>query len=82
MTLRERAAGLLRKAADGKALSREEVHALAWGWLEVTGGNVALAVLDGGGFEVARTIEFCGRIIDWCADVDGAVTDAKRTPPC
>jgi hypothetical protein len=63
VTLADRAEAILRGAATGEAISRDEAHGLARDWLAATAGDVALAVLTGGELEAARIVELCERII-------------------
>jgi hypothetical protein len=53
-TLRERAESILRRAAGGEALPRDEVEALAREWLAAVGAKAALDVLTGGDVKAGR----------------------------
>ena len=57
------ASRLLELAAAGEPLPLEDAHALARAWLAATGGDVALAVLEGGEHVTARVIQLCARVL-------------------
>jgi hypothetical protein len=45
------------------AIAPERVEAFARNWLAVTGGDLALRVLDGGEFIAARFVELCKHVL-------------------
>jgi hypothetical protein len=59
------AARALLDAANRGTLSRCDVEALAQEWLAVTGGDLALAVLDGDDDHLAaRVVDLCSHVLD------------------
>jgi hypothetical protein len=58
------AARVLLDAAERGVIEREDVDALALEWLALTGGDVALAVLQGDEEHLAtRVVELCAHVL-------------------
>lgn len=58
---------LLLALAAGEPVERADAHELARGWLELVGGDLAIAVLAGGAYEADRLVDLCelvARLVD------------------
>jgi hypothetical protein len=54
---------LLRQAAEGGAVAREDAEMLAREWLAISGADLAMGVLMGGKHQAAQLIELCGCVL-------------------
>jgi hypothetical protein len=77
--------GLLRQAAEGGAVAREDAEMLAREWLTISGADLAMGVLMGGKHEAAQLIELCGCVLRTmrvvCEPTNMAEDDANGRGP-
>jgi hypothetical protein len=67
---------LLRLAAEGGAIAREDAETLAREWLSLTGADLAMRVLMGGANEAARLVELCGCVLHTLGAASGSMSAA------
>jgi hypothetical protein len=79
------AESLLRQAAEGGALAREDAEMLACEWLAISGADLAMGVLMGGKHEAAQLIQPCGCVLRTmgvvCEPTNMAEDDANGRGP-
>ena len=74
------AAATLLDAAERGVVERAAAEALAREWLALTGGDVALAVLEGDDEHVAaRVVELCGQVLSTLEPRDGLLSAGTDT---
>jgi hypothetical protein len=76
---------LLRQAAEGGAIAREDAEMLAREWLATSGADLAMRVLMGGTHEAAQLVELCGCVLRTvgivCEPTNMAKEDANERRP-
>jgi hypothetical protein len=67
----------LSRRTSGGSVDHERAEAFAKNWLAISGGDLALAVLEGGPFAAARLVELCEIVLRLTSNT--AVTFAPGT---
>jgi hypothetical protein len=72
---RREAIALLLELSEHGTVAPDRVEAFARNWLQATGGDLALRVLEGGEFVVARLVELCRHVLQ--ETPEGELADAE-----